>query len=140
VGVLGVLTGDAAVAGDGVGRDPAEPPGLAEAAAVGDVLQDRFDLLGRQSGIERGRALALGEAGLAGPAAEHASGLLGPVAAGHGQVSGPPLAVAGAVGIQAADSARGRPWCRPGGAILTTDAELRPTQGINDRPGIVQRS
>src|SRR6185312_9145928 len=74
VGVLGVLTGEAAVAGDGVGRHPAEPPGLADPAPFGDVLQDRFDLLLRQPGVEQGRPLALGEAGLAGAAAEHAAG------------------------------------------------------------------
>ena len=59
---------------------------------------------GREPGVEQGRPLALGEAGLAGAAAEHAAGLLGAVAAGHGQVSGPPLAVVGAVGIQAAEA------------------------------------
>ena len=32
----------------------AEPAGLADAAALGDVLQDRFDLLGGQPGVEQG--------------------------------------------------------------------------------------
>src|SRR3954470_20887447 len=88
VGGPGVLPGEAAVAGDGVGGDPAEPAGLADAAPLGDVLQDRLDLLRRERGIEQGGALALGEAGLARAASEHAPRLLGPVAAGHGQVSG----------------------------------------------------
>src|SRR6185437_13608243 len=126
VGALGVLTGEAAVAGDGVGRHPAEPPGLADPAPFGDVLQDRFDLLLRQPGVEQGRPLALGEAGLAGAAAEHAAGLIRAVAAGHTQVSGPPLAVVGAAGIQAAEagqvvhgvgpavrSSEGTPSCAP---------------------------
>src|SRR5262249_54069963 len=88
----------------GVGGHPAEPAGPADAAALGDVLQDRLDLLLRQPGVEQGRALAPGEAGLAGAAAEHAARLPGPVAAGHGQVSGAPLAGVGAVGIQAAEA------------------------------------
>ena len=67
------------------------------------MLQDRFDLLGREPGVEQGRALAPGEAGLAGAAAEHAAGLTRPVAAGHGQVSGVALAELGAGGIQAAE-------------------------------------
>jgi hypothetical protein len=100
----GVLAGEAAVPGDGVGGDPAEPAGLADAAPLGDVLQDRFDLLGREPGVEQGGSLALGEAGLAGAAAEHAAGLVGPVAAGHGQVSGVALAVVGAAGIQATET------------------------------------
>jgi hypothetical protein len=69
--------GRAAVAGDGVGVHPAEPAGPADAAPLGDVLQDRLDLPGREAGIEQGRRLAFEEAGLAGAAAEHPSGLAG---------------------------------------------------------------
>jgi len=98
-----MLTGDAAVAGDGVGCDPAETACLSDAAPLGDVLQDRFDLLRGEPGVEERCPLALGEAGLAGAASEHASGLAGAVAAGHGQVFGAPLAVVGAVDIQAAE-------------------------------------
>jgi hypothetical protein len=100
----GVLAGDPAVAGDGVGCHPAEPAGLADAATLGDVLQDRFDLLGREPSVEQGGTLALGESSLAGAATEHAAGLPGPIAAGHGQVSGASLAVVGAVAIQAAEA------------------------------------
>src|SRR5690606_18688599 len=104
VGVPGVLAGDPAVTRDRVGGDPAEPPGLPHAAALGDVLQHRLDLLRSEPGVEQGGALALGEAGLAGAAAEHPPRLPRPVAVGHGQVSGPPLAVVGAPGIQAAEA------------------------------------
>jgi hypothetical protein len=104
VGGLGVHAGQPAVAGDGVGGDPAEPSGLADAAPLGDVLQDRLDLLGREPGVEEWGALALGEAGLAGPASEHAARLLGPVVAGDGEVSGPPATEVGAGGIQAAEA------------------------------------
>jgi hypothetical protein len=96
--------GQAAVAGDGVGGDLAEPAGLADAAPLDDVLQDRLDLMVREACVEQGRALALGEAGLAGAAAEHPPGLVGPVAMGDGEISGPPLAVVGAGGIQAAEA------------------------------------
>jgi hypothetical protein len=90
-----------------------EPAGLADAAALGDVLQDRLDLLRREPGIEPGRARALGEPGLAGAAAEHASGLTGPVAAGQGQVSGAPLALVGAVTIPAAEAGEVVPGVGP---------------------------
>ena len=96
--------GDLAQAADGAAIHLGEPAGLADAAPLGDVLQDRFDLRGRRARVERGRALTPGEAGLAGPAAEHATRLVGAVAAGHGQVSGPPLAVLGAAGIRAAEA------------------------------------
>src|SRR5690606_19329830 len=46
----------------------------------------------------------LREAGLAGGAAEHAARLAGAVSAGHGQVSGPSLALLGAAGLQAAEA------------------------------------
>jgi len=104
VGVPGVRPGEATVSGDGIGSHPAEPPGLADAAALGDVLQDRLDLLRGESGVEEGCPLAFGEAGLAGAAAEHPSGLAGPVAMRHGQISGVPFGVVRAVGIQAAEA------------------------------------
>ena len=50
----GVLAGDPAVAGDGVAVHLAEPAGLADAAALGDVLQDRLDLLGGSRAPNRG--------------------------------------------------------------------------------------
>src|SRR5262245_16431508 len=66
VGGPGVLAGDPAVARDRVGGDAAGPAGLPHAAALGDVLQDRVDLLRGEPGVEQGRPLALGGAGLAG--------------------------------------------------------------------------
>lgn len=98
-----MVTGPPAVAGDGFAVHLAQPPGLADAAPLGDVLQDGADLPGVEVGAEQRGALALGEAGLAAPAPGHAAGLAGAVAAGHGQVSGAALAVVGAAGIQAAE-------------------------------------
>jgi hypothetical protein len=99
-----VLAGQPAVAPHGVAIHLAKPPSLADAAALGDVFQDRFDLLGGQLGPEQGSPLALGEAGQAGAAPEHAARLVGAVAAGHGQISRVPLALIGASGIQAAEA------------------------------------
>src|SRR5262249_43643805 len=79
------------------------PRGLADAAPLGEVLQDRFGLAGWEPGVEQRRPLALGEPALTGAAAGHAAGLVGAVATGHRQVSRAPLAVVGAVGIQAAE-------------------------------------
>src|SRR5262245_35783057 len=97
-------SGLAAVAGDGLPIHADEPSGLADTVALGDVMEDRDGLLRRQVGAEQRGAFALGEAGLAGPAAEHAAGLAGAVAMGDGEVSRPPLTVLGAVGIQAAEA------------------------------------
>jgi hypothetical protein len=45
VEVAGVLAGEHAQAADGASVHLAEPTGLAHAAALGDVLQDRLNLL-----------------------------------------------------------------------------------------------
>jgi hypothetical protein len=66
----GVLAGQPAVAADGVAVHPAQPPGLTDAAALGDVLEDRFDPLRGEPGIEQRGALALGEPTAASAAAE----------------------------------------------------------------------
>jgi hypothetical protein len=47
VEVAGVIAGDPAQATDRSAVDLAEPAGLADAAPLSDVLQDRFDLLRR---------------------------------------------------------------------------------------------
>jgi hypothetical protein len=96
--------GLAAIAGDGLSIDADEPARLSDAVALGDVMEDRDGLLRRQVRAEERGALSLGEAGLAGPAAEHAAGLLGAVAMGNGEISGSPLAVLGAIRIQATEA------------------------------------
>ena len=50
-----VLAGQPAQAADGVPIHRAEASGLADATALGDVLQDRFGLAGWQSGVEQRR-------------------------------------------------------------------------------------
>jgi hypothetical protein len=104
VEVAGVLAGDPAQAADGAAIHLAEPTALSDAAPLGDVLQDRFGFPRGQSGIEEWCPLPLREASLASPAAEHASLFVRAVSAGHGEISGPPLPMFGAVGIQAAEA------------------------------------
>jgi len=99
-----MITSDPAQAADGAAIDFTEPSSLADAAPLGDVLQDRFDFLQRESGVEEWCSLPLGESRLASLTAKHASGLLRAVSAGHGQISGPAFAVFRALRIQAAEA------------------------------------
>ncbi len=81
--------------------DTHQPGGLADAAAVGEVLEDRQDLLVRQLGVEQRGALELGGADLAGAAVQQP--VAGPaVVAADGEVAGAAAAVVGAIGILAA--------------------------------------
>jgi hypothetical protein len=104
VEVVGVLASDPAQAADGAAIDLAKPAGLPDAAPLGDVLQDRFDFLRRQSGVEERGPFAFREASLASLTAEHASGLLWAIATGNREISGSPFAVFRALRIQAAEA------------------------------------
>jgi hypothetical protein len=104
VEVAGVVAGDSAQMADRAAIHLAKSTGLADAASLGDVFQDRFDLLRRQSRVEQGRPFALGEAEFADAATEHASLLMRAVATSNGQISGPSLAMLGAVGIEATEA------------------------------------
>ena len=130
VGVLGVLAGDPAVAGDGVGVRAAEPAGLPDAVPLGDVLQVRPDLLGRRSGIKQGRPLAPGGPALAGATPGRTSGLVGAVAAGHGRISGPRLPRSGrSLSRQQNRERSSMEWALLG-AISGRGRELAPVPGI----------
>jgi len=100
VELLGVLAGGPAQTQDGVFVDAAQPSRLANATALGEVLQDRSDLSGRQLSAFERRALAFGETGLAGAAAQQAV-LLGAVACRHGQVALAAPAEVGTLGVLA---------------------------------------
>src|SRR5262249_41083421 len=75
--------------------------GLADAAAVLEVLQHGEGLAGGQVAVKRGGPFALGEALLAGLAVEQPARLARPVEAARGDVAGAALAVIGALGVEA---------------------------------------
>jgi len=104
VGEPGVVAGLADVAGHGVAVDPHQSLGLADAAAIGDVLQDGDGLLASQMGVEQRGPLAFGEAIAARAAPEEANrgGLA--IVATDGEVFAAPDAVIGALGIQTAEA------------------------------------
>jgi hypothetical protein len=104
VKVAGVISGDSAQTADCAAIDLAKSSGLADATPLGDVVQDGLKCLGREPGIEVRRPLPLGKTGLASAAPEHSPLLLRAVATGHGQISGPPLAMIRTVGIEAAEA------------------------------------
>jgi hypothetical protein len=104
VQLAGVAAGEQAQAADGVLTDTDQARGLADAAAVGEVGQDGQELVAGEAGAEQGRALALGEAALAGLTVEEpVVGLA--VAHTNGEVAGAAPAVVGAVGVEAAEAA-----------------------------------
>src|SRR5438270_10220541 len=139
VQVAGMFAGEFAQAADGAPVHLAEPAGLADSASLGDVLQDRLDLPRRQPRVEQGRPLPLGEAALAGGAAEHAPRLVGAVAARHGQVSGAPLAVLGAAGIQAAEAGEVVHGAAPPVRSSRPDRHYVIPSGYTDGAGVCNR-
>jgi hypothetical protein len=102
--VVGVVAGGACQADDGVAMDADEAAGLADAVALGQVLQDRDGgRFGEVTAVQR-RALALGETGPAGVAVELAELLVLAVAAADREVAGVASARERAVGILAAEA------------------------------------
>ena len=102
--VVGVVAGGACQADDGVAMDADEAAGLADAVALGQVLQDRDgDRFGEVTAVQR-RALALGETGPAGVAVELAELLVLAVAAADREIAGIASAIERAVGILAAEA------------------------------------
>jgi hypothetical protein len=84
--------------------DTTESAGGADATPLGQMFEDRSDLLGGQLGVEQHRAFAFGEASLAGPTPQHAPLVVGAVPSGDGQVSSVPLPVIGAARVLATES------------------------------------
>src|SRR5262245_14279653 len=89
VGVVGLLAGQARQPRDGVAVDPGEPLGLADAVALGEVLEDRQRELRGQPGAEERGALALGEPSLTGRTVEEADVLTLAAAIADGEVTAP---------------------------------------------------
>jgi hypothetical protein len=99
-----MIAGLAGVAGHGVAVDAHQPLGLADAAALGDVLQDGDGLLASQMGMEQRGPLAFGEAIAARAAPEEADRVILAVMAADGEVFSAPESMIGALGIQAAEA------------------------------------
>jgi hypothetical protein len=143
MGVVGVLSGGAGEADDGVAMDADESSGGADAAALVAVLEHREGLrLGPMAAGER-RALALGEAGPAGVAVGLPELLRLAEAAADREVAGVTSAVERAVRILAAEAREvvhgvarhGVPgWDETGGWKRKTSPILRriPHQGSSD--------
>src|SRR4051794_28097740 len=87
-----------------VAMDADEASGLADAAALVEVLEHGAGRALRQVGVEERRALALGESGLAGVAVEQADVVALAVASADREVAGGAPAEEGAVGVLAAEA------------------------------------
>jgi len=97
-------SGGVGEAEDGVAVDAEEAPGLADAVAFGQVVQDRDGGgFGEMAAVQRG-ALALREAGAAGVAVELPVLLVLADAAADGEVAGVAPAVERAFGLLAAET------------------------------------
>ena len=90
------------VADDGVFIHANQATGLAHAAALGKVGEDRDDFVLGQAGVEQRGAFAFGETGLATLAIQQPA-LLAAIAPAHGQIAGAPLAEVGTVPVLAAE-------------------------------------
>jgi len=96
--------GDAGQPADGVLIDADEAPGLADAAALVEVLEYGEGLLLGEVAVEEGRALALGEAVLAGLAVEEADVVELAVAGADREVAGVAAGIEDALGVLATEA------------------------------------
>jgi hypothetical protein len=102
--VVGMFSGGAGQADDGVGCDSDETAGLSDAVALGQVLEDGDGgWCGEPAAVQR-RALAFGEAGAAAMAIQASKLLVLAVAAADGEITDVTLAVECAVGVLAAEA------------------------------------
>src|SRR4051812_7445418 len=99
-----MLSGDAGQSDDGVAIDADQPSGGADAAALIEVLEHGEGLLLGEMAVEQGRALALGEAVLAGLAVEQPDVILLAVAGADREIAGVTAPVEGALGILTAEA------------------------------------
>jgi hypothetical protein len=114
-------------ADDRIGVDVDQAPGLSDAAALAEVVEDGAGLLLGQMGVEQRCALALGEAIFAGLAVEQPDVALLAVAGADREVAGVAPAEEGAIGILAAEARE---------IVRGTGAPRRPgREGIRDGAG-----
>jgi hypothetical protein len=98
-----VLSGTQAIADHGVFADAHQATGLADAAALGEMVQNGDGFVGTQAAIEQRSTFAFGETGLTGFAVEQAA-LLPAIACTDGEIAVAAFAVVGTVGVVAAES------------------------------------
>jgi hypothetical protein len=103
VEVFGVIAREQAVACHGVLAHADQSAGLANAAPLLDMSQQRDDFIFRQRRAEERRAFAFGETRLAGGTIQHAALFVGAVVIANGQVAGAAIAVVGTVGVLATE-------------------------------------
>jgi hypothetical protein len=101
--LAGVVAGQGGEADDGVLVDADQASGLADAAALRQVVQHGEGLVLGEAAVEQDGAGAFGEAVLAEAAGQDAAWLRA-VAEGNAEVVGVSLAVGGAVGVGAAEA------------------------------------
>jgi hypothetical protein len=99
-----MLSGDAGQSDDGVAIDADQSSGGSDAAALVEVLEHGEGLLLGEMAVGQGRALALGEAALAGAAVEQADVVLLAVARADGEIARVAPGVEGALGVLAAEA------------------------------------
>src|SRR4051794_34551554 len=106
-------SGQGDVACDGVLIDLDQATGGPGPAALADVIQDIEGLLVGQAGPLQDGALALGEAGLAGAAVDHADALAFAAVAAEGEIPAAPEPCVGAARILATEMLDGIHVGRP---------------------------
>ena len=102
--VVGMCSRGAGQSDDRIAVDTDEASGLADAAAFTEVLEHGARLFLGEVAVEQRRALALGEAVLAGVAIKQPDGVVLAIAGADREVSGGALAVEGAIGILATEA------------------------------------
>jgi hypothetical protein len=102
--VVGMLSDDAGQASDGVGIDADQASGAADATALVEVLEDGEGRFFGEMAVGQGRALAFGEAVLAGLAVEQSDVVLLTVAGADREVTGVAGAVQGAFRVLTAEA------------------------------------
>src|SRR5262249_6626620 len=133
--LVGLSTGGAGPADDGVAMDADEAAGWADAMALGPVFQDRDGgRFGEMAAIQ-GRAFALGEARAAGVAVEEPELVALAVVAAHREVADMALAIPGTVGVLAAEACEVVPGAKGPGA-----RERVANRGGMGEPGLRLRS
>jgi hypothetical protein len=99
-----MLSDDAGQASDGVGIDADQASGGADATALVEVLEDGEGLSFGEMAMEQGRALAFGEAVLAGLAVEQTDVVLPAVAGADREIAGVTAAVEGTLRVLTAEA------------------------------------